>query len=118
MGGQPKKKLPPSCGASDLHLNAEIRESANESLRQFGAVPRVEVGPRQFSIGYPIAQDVVRGGEHRGGHGDDGLHRPAPALEAEELRAEVSWTIGIVRFTFAASRRYFAEGPKTRSASV
>jgi hypothetical protein len=47
------------------------------------------VGGPEVVVVLVVTQHVVGGGEHGGGHRDDGLHRTAAMLEAQELGAQI-----------------------------
>jgi hypothetical protein len=67
-----------------------VRAAARYTLAWASSPSRaLEVGSADLVIVLAVAQHVVGGGEHGGGHGDDGLHRPAALLEAQELGAQV-----------------------------
>ena len=54
------------------------------------AILAVEVVGAEVVVLGAVAQHVVRGGEHRGGHGEDGLLGAAASLDAQELRSQVA----------------------------
>jgi hypothetical protein len=47
------------------------------------------VGPKVAVVDV-VTEHVIRGGEHGGGHGDDGLAGPSAAAQAKELGAELA----------------------------
>ena len=65
-------------------------EPLDEAACGLGFVAAVEVGGTEVAVFDAVAQHVVAGGEHRGGHGEDGLLGPPPGFDAEELRAQIA----------------------------
>jgi hypothetical protein len=66
-----------------------VVEAAGKPGDEARLVAALEVGGPEVVIVLVVAQHVVGGGEHGGGHRDNGLHRPAALLEAQELGAQV-----------------------------
>jgi hypothetical protein len=52
---------------------AQIAESSQKALDGFGFVMPTEVIVAQVFVGDTVAQHEEDGGQHRGGHGKDGL---------------------------------------------
>ena len=57
----------------DFGIDAELAESCEQAIGSFCTVGAVEVGGAEVVPFGAVAQHVPGGGEHRGGHGDDGL---------------------------------------------
>jgi len=68
-------------------LVAEVVQAPGEPRDEAGVVAALEVISAEVVIVGAVAQHDVGGGEHGGGHRDDGLHRPAALFEAHELGA-------------------------------
>ena len=71
-----------------MDLESELLEAVNEAVGDLRAVTTIEVVGTQIVVLHAVAEHLVGGGEHGGGHGEDGFPRASPALEAEELSAQ------------------------------
>src|SRR5690349_22033932 len=71
-------------------LAAEILKSFHEATDGFGAILAVEVLAAEVVVLGAVTKHVVRGGEHRGGHREDGLLGSATCLDTQELRSQVA----------------------------
>src|SRR4030095_13668977 len=72
------------------HMATEVLETLEQASDGLGSILRVEVVDAEIAVFGAIAQHVVRGGEHRGGDGKDGLLGASACLDAQELRAQVA----------------------------
>ena len=79
-----------SRGGSNLNLAAKGLKAMDESANHFVLITAVEVIGAGILVGNTFSEHEVNGCEHRGGDGDDGLLRAAPALEPLELGSQVS----------------------------
>src|SRR5207244_6077457 len=91
------RKKRPSAAAWDvsggrryLDLEPEILEPADEASRGLGSIAALEVISAEIAVLDSVSQHVIGRSQHRGRHGDDRLLRPAPALEPQELGAEIA----------------------------
>ena len=69
---------------------ADLLKPADEAVGGLAGVGAVEVCGAQIVPFGAVAQHVPDGGEHRGGHGDDGLLGAAACTQAVELRLQVA----------------------------
>ena len=67
-------------GHFDFDFDAEVAQTTEEPLFRLFDVAVGEVGAAKVDVFDAIAQHEIRGGEHRGGDGDNGFLRPAAAL--------------------------------------
>ena len=77
-----------SCG---FHLDgdAKVVEALNEALGELLFVPLFEVVSTEVMVFDAVAEHEVGRGQHGAGDREDRLLGAAPALDAEELRAQV-----------------------------
>src|SRR5216684_1007653 len=78
-----------SRGGSNLNLETKGLKTMDESANHFVLITAVEVIGAEILVGNTFSEHEVNGCEHRGGDGDDGLLRAAPALEPLELGSQV-----------------------------
>src|SRR5262245_38374216 len=71
-------------------IEAELAQPFEQAVDGFVAIDAVEVGGAEIVPVGLVAQHVPGGGEHRGGHGEDGLLGAAPSAQAVELRLEIA----------------------------
>ena len=79
-------------GLSDLHLHGDAKtsEAIDESHGHLLFVAMDKILAPQIVVLDSIAKHVVRRGQHRAGHGEDGLLRAATALNPQKLRSKIS----------------------------
>src|SRR5438093_6964606 len=82
--------MPRESSCAHLDREAEIVKACEQALRELGLVSAIEVVRAEVAIVDAVLEHVVGGGEHRGGDGDDGFLGATPALEPQELGAEVA----------------------------
>src|SRR5438105_15927383 len=73
----------------DVDLTAESAQPAYETADRLGLVVTGEVIGAEIAVRDAVAEHVVGGGEHRGGHGEDGVLGAAAGLQAQELGLQV-----------------------------
>src|SRR5262249_21098574 len=74
----------------DFDGETELLKALEEAVGEFGFVPAVEVVGAEVPVVEVVFEHVIGRGEHRRGDGEDGFLGASTALEAEELRSEVS----------------------------
>src|SRR5262252_4463653 len=74
----------------DFDGETELLKALDEAVGEFRFVPAVEVVGAEVAIVEVVFEHMIGRDEHRRGDGEDGFLRASTALEAEELRAEVS----------------------------
>ena len=89
LNAQTRMKLSSSSWC-DLHRVADLLKSADQAVGGLLSVGAVEVGGAEVVPFGAVAQHVPGGGEHGGGHGDDGLLSTASGAHAVELRLQVA----------------------------
>ena len=65
------------------YIAAEVLKSFEQTADRLGLVLPVEVLPAQIGVLGAVAKHVEGSGEHRGGHGEDGLLGAATGLDAQ-----------------------------------
>src|SRR5437867_10440587 len=81
---------PTPLSRNDLHRVADLLKTADEAVGGLVGVGAVEVGGAQIVPLGAVAQHVPGGGEHGGGHGDDGFLGAATGTNAVELGLQVA----------------------------
>ena len=71
--------------SQDRNVAAQVLKPLEQAADGFGAIVTVEVVGAEVAVFDAVAQHVVGGGEHGGGHSEDGLLGAAAGLEAQEL---------------------------------
>src|SRR5712664_1885591 len=74
----------------DGDVAAEIAQATDKAMDDLGAVAAVEVVDPEVGVLDAVAEHEVGGGEHRGGHGQDGLLGSTACLDPKELGVEVA----------------------------
>ena len=74
----------------DLHGVADLLQAAHQARGRLVRVGAVEVSGAEVMPWSMVVQHVPDRGEHRGGHGEDGLLGAAPGAQAMELRLQVA----------------------------
>src|SRR5678815_3176218 len=72
------------------NVAAEVLKPLEEAADGLGSVVAIEVIAAEVVVLGAVAQHVEGGGEHGGGHGEDGLLGAAACLDAQELGAQVA----------------------------
>jgi hypothetical protein len=75
-----------SSSLSDLDFASQIIEAADKSQDRFGAITTGEVVGTEVFVFDVVSQHVPDGGEHGGGHGEDGFL----GAESQELSLQVA----------------------------
>src|SRR5512138_1275187 len=81
------------CGKSrhpDFDGETELLKALDEAIGEFGFVAAIEVVGAEVAIGEVVFEHVIGRDEHRRGDGEESFLGAATALEAEELRSEIS----------------------------
>src|SRR6478736_5446123 len=79
-----------SSSRRELYGVAHLLKPADQPRGGLVGVRTVEVGGAEVVPFGAVAQHVPDGGEHRGGHRDDGLLDAAACAQAVELRLEIT----------------------------